>query len=86
LTAGYGITVRVVFVHNRNKDSKREWLALLSTNTNISEEEIIRIYGMRWDIEVYFKVCKSFLRLAKEFQGRSYDSMVSHTSVEPVYQ
>jgi hypothetical protein len=73
-------------VHNRNKDSKREWLALLSTNTNISEEEIIRIYGMRWDIEVYFKVCKSFLRLAKEFQGRSYDSMVSHTSVEPVYQ
>jgi len=46
----YGITVRVVFVHNRNKDSKREWLALLSTNTIISEEEIIRIYGMRWDI------------------------------------
>ncbi|WP_373897235.1 hypothetical protein ACER0A_014295 [Haloimpatiens sp. FM7315] len=24
---------------------------------------------------------KSFLKLAKEFQGRSYDSMVSHTSI-----
>lgn len=77
----YGIPVRIVFVRNRNEDSKREWLALLSTNITISEEEIIRIYGLRWDIEVYFKVCKSFLRLAKEFQGRSYDLMVSHTSI-----
>ena len=24
---------------------------------------------------------KSFLNLAKEFQGRSYDSMVAHTSI-----
>lgn len=77
----YGISVRIVFVRNRNKDSKREWLALLSTNITITEEEIIRIYGMRWDIECYFKVCKSYLRLAKEFQGRSYDSMVAHTTI-----
>ncbi len=53
----YGHPVRIVFVRNRAK--KREWLALLSTNTTVSEEEIIRIYGMRWDIEVYFKMCKS---------------------------
>jgi len=43
----YGIPVRIVFVRNRNKDSKCEWLALLSTNITISEEEIIRIYGLR---------------------------------------
>lgn len=77
----YGISARIVFVRNRNKDSKREWLAILSTNITITEEEIIRIYGMRWDIECYFKVCKSYLRLAKEFQGRSYDSMVAHTTI-----
>ncbi|KJS89923.1 MAG: hypothetical protein JL57_04685, partial [Desulfosporosinus sp. BICA1-9] len=41
----------------------------------------IRIYGLRWDIEVYFKMCKSFLRLAKEVQCRSYDSMTAHTTL-----
>lgn len=47
----------------------------------ISDEEIIQIYGMRWDIEVYFKTCKSLLGLAKEFQVRSYDAMVAHTTL-----
>jgi len=40
----YGIPVRIVFVRNRNKDTKRKWLAILSTDLSISEEEIIRIY------------------------------------------
>ncbi|MCL6558661.1 MAG: transposase [Firmicutes bacterium] len=75
----YGLSVRIVFV--RNRANKREWLALLSTNTVISEKEVIRIYGMRWDIEVYFKMCKSFLGLAKEFQARDYDAMFAHTTL-----
>ena len=75
----YGIPARVVFV--RNRDGQREWLALLCTDLKISDEEVVRIYGMRWDIEVYFKVCKSFLRLAKEFQGRSYDMLVAQTTL-----
>lgn len=77
----YGISARIVFVSKWNAKGERDWIALLSTNTELSDEEIIRIYGLRWDIEVYFKVCKSFLRLAKEYQGRSYDLLVSHTSV-----
>lgn len=36
---------------------------------------------MRWDIEVIFKCTKSLLRLQKEFQGRSYDLLVSHTTI-----
>ncbi len=32
----------------------------------LSEEEIIRVYGKRWDIEVFFKICKSCLKLVKE--------------------
>ena len=75
----YGTPARVVFV--RNREGQREWLALLCTDLKTSEEEVVRIYGMRWDIEVYFKVCKSFLRLAKEFQGRSYDMLVAHTTL-----
>ncbi|WZX99996.1 transposase [Bacillus sp. FSL W7-1360] len=78
-TMANGVTVKVVFVRNRNK--KREWLAVLSTDCTLSEQEIIRTYGIRWDIEVFFKTTKSLLRLQKEFQGRSYDSLISHTTI-----
>ena len=75
------IAARVVFVRNRNAGAKREWLALLSTDVTMPDEEIVRIYGKRWSIEVFFKACKSMLRLAKEFQTRSYSSLVAHTSI-----
>lgn len=78
-TMANGVDVKVVFVRNRNK--KREWLAILSTDCTLTEQEIIRIYGMRWDIEVFFKTTKSLLKLQKEFQGRSYDSMIAHTTI-----
>ncbi|HJV17172.1 MAG TPA: transposase [Bacillales bacterium] len=74
-----GVPVKMVFIQNRNK--KSEWLAILSTDCTISDQEIVRIYGMRWDIEVFFKTTKSLLRLQKEFQGRSYDLLISHTTI-----
>jgi len=73
------IPVKIVFVRHRTK--KNEWLAILSTDCTLSEEEIIRIYGIRWDIETFFKCTKSLLRLQKEFQGRSYDLLISHTTI-----
>ncbi|CDX04570.1 Transposase, IS4, partial [Desulfitobacterium hafniense] len=39
------------------------------------------IYGMRWSIETFFKMAKSHLKLGTEFQGRSFDMMVSHTTI-----
>ena len=73
------IKAKIVFVKDRNKS--KNWLALISTDITLTDEEIIRIYGKRWDIEVFFKMNKSFLNLAKEFQGRSYESMVAHTTI-----
>jgi hypothetical protein len=74
-----GIPVKIVFVRHRTK--KKEWLAILSTDCSLTEEEIIRIYGIRWDIETFFKCTKSLLKLQKEFQGRSYDLLISHTTI-----
>lgn len=74
-----GIPVLVVFIRHRTK--KNEWLAILSTDLTLMVEEVIRIYSMRWDIEVFFKCAKSLLRLQKEFQGLSYDLLVSHTTI-----
>ncbi len=76
---GKSISAKIVFVRDRRNKSK--WLALISTDIHAPETEIIRIYGKRWDIEVFFKMCKSYLKLAKEFQGRSYDMMVAHTTI-----
>ena len=70
----------VIFVRNRNK-SRRYWLAILNTDARLSDREAVRIYGKRWDIEVFFKVCKSVLKLARELQVRSFDSLVAHTSI-----
>lgn len=74
-----GIPVMVVFV--RHRSNPNEWLAILCTDLTLPVEEIVRIYRMRWDIEVFFKSAKSLLRLQKEFQGRSYDLLISHTTI-----
>lgn len=76
---GESIPAKLVFV--RNKSKRKEWLVLVSTDVSISEEEIIRIYGKRWDIEVFFKACKSYLRLVKEYRGISYDAMGAHVAI-----
>lgn len=76
---GKDIQARIVFVRDRNRSKK--WLALLSTNVALPEEEVVRLYGKRWDIECFFKVAKSHLRLAKEFQSRTYDALVAHTTI-----
>lgn len=70
---------RLIFVRNRAK--KGDWLALLTTDTHLPSEEVVRIYGKRWDIEVFFKCCKSHLRLVKELHSRSYDALVAHTTI-----
>jgi hypothetical protein len=73
------IDARIVFVRDRN--NKKKWIALISTDMSLSEEEIIELYGKRWDIEVFFKICKSYLNLGSEFQGLSYDSITAHTAI-----
>ncbi len=62
-------------------DKKRGWLALLSADTCLADEEIVRLYGKRWDIEVFFKMCKQHLKLVKEIQIRNYDGLIGHTSL-----
>jgi hypothetical protein len=73
------IPARIVYVRNRAK--KKEWLAIICTDMSLSETEIIRIYGKRWDIEVFFKTCKSYLKLLTECHSLSYDALTAHTVI-----
>lgn len=65
-----------MYVRNRNK--RNDYLVLATTDLSLNEDEIIQLYGKRWSIEVYFKICKQHLRLAK-YQGLSYDGIFAHT-------
>ena len=76
------IPARIVYV--RNKADRKDWIALISTDLDISEEEIIRRYGTRWNIEVYFKTCKQYLKLLKECNSPSFDAFTCHLAIVAV--
>ena len=73
------IPAKIVCV--RNKANRKDWLAFVCTDISLSEEEIIRIYGKRWQIEVFFKTCKSVLNLIGECHSLSYDALTAHTAI-----
>jgi hypothetical protein len=68
----------------RNKSNRKDWISLISTDLDISEEEIIRRYGARWNIEVYFKTCKQYLKLLKECNSPSFDAFTCHLAIVAV--
>ncbi len=73
------IPAKIVCV--RNKRNKKDWIAFICTNTGLSEEEIILIYGKRWQIEVFFKTCKSNLKLISGCHSLSYDALTAHVAI-----
>ena len=73
------IPAKIVCV--RNKKNKKDWIAFICTNLELSEEEIVRIYGKRWQIEVFFKTCKSYLQLITECHSLSYDALTAHVAI-----
>ena len=77
--SGESLPAKLVYVRNRQK--RNEWIALLCTDLSLNEEEVIALYGKRWDIEVFFKICKSYLKLTREFQQLSYDALSAHTAI-----
>lgn len=79
--AGKEHTIPAKIVCVRNKKNKKDWVAFICTNPELSEEEIIRIYGKRWQIEVFFKTCKSYLHLITECHSLSYDALTAHVAI-----
>ena len=73
------VPAKIVWV--RNKANCKDWLAFICTNPALSEEESIRIYGKRWEIEVFFKNCKSTLNLVGECHSLSYNALTAHVAV-----
>ncbi|WP_319575651.1 transposase [uncultured Desulfobacter sp.] len=54
VTLSNGKQAKIIFV---SCDKKRGWLALLSTDLSLPNEEVIRLYGKRWDIDIFQPYC-----------------------------
>jgi len=78
VTMNDGQEARIVFVRDRRK---KDWLALLTTNINLPDEEVVRIYGKRWDIEVFFRTAKQFLQRENGSQARNFDTHIAHSTI-----
>jgi len=74
-----GTPLSITFV--LDKRSKRDWLAIGTTDLSLSPQQVISLYSRRWNIEVFFKTVKSYLGFASECQSRSFDAVVCSVSV-----
>jgi hypothetical protein len=73
--------VMMAIVKNGYNASIQKTRFIITDLPDVATQDILKKYLCRWDIEVFFKMCKSYLKLAKEFQGHLYDMMVAHTTI-----
>ena len=78
---GHSFLLKRVFVSNRG--SKNKYLVLATTQTKLRPEEIVQLYGRRWQIETYFKTSKQYLALDKS-QVQSYDGQCGYIAVTAI--
>jgi len=74
-----GTPMSITFV--QDKDNKRGWLAIGTTDLSLSPGQVISLYSRRWNIEVFFKTVKSCLGFARECQSCSLDAIVCSVTV-----
>jgi len=74
-----GTPFSITFILDRR--TKRDWIAIGTTDLSLSPQKVISLYSRRWNIEVFFKTVKSFLGFASECQSRSLDAIVCSVAV-----
>ena len=80
--------VRLLFVRGAGQDEKpqagkHDWALFLSTSCELTPQEMLEIYALRWGIEVYFKESKQHLGLLKE-QTISFASHIASITLTAI--
>ncbi len=72
--------VKLLFVRGLDDEdrscSKKNWALFLTTDPQLSAEQMLRAYSLRWSVEVYSKEAKQHLGLLSE-QTRSFASYIA---------
>ena len=79
-----GHTTAAKIVFTKNTSDPTDWVAFLCTDLSLSDEDVIALYGKRWKIEEFFRVCKHYLKFTGEFRQTSYEAITAHTSIVSV--
>jgi len=72
-----GIMLKV-FLTRRGKNGA--WHTIISTIIRLSFNQMIKIYNIRWSIEVFFKEAKQLLGLGKS-QSTNFDVQIAQTTI-----
>ena len=81
VTDSSGNAIPAKLVYARNHSNRKDWVCFICTDMSLSEKEILETYMLRWNIETYFKLTKSYLKLRTECHSTSYDAITSHMVV-----
>ena len=75
------IDAKIVFLRKRESS---EYMAILSTDVHICDADIVKAYAYRWDIEVFFKTSKQFLRLDNGTESCNFDALIASITISCV--
>ncbi len=73
-----GNSIPAKLVYARKHGNRKQWVCFICTDLDLSEDKILRIYTIRWKIETYFKISKSYLKLRTECHSPNYDAVTAH--------
>ena len=73
-----GNSIYAKLVYARNHSNRKDWVCFVCTDTSLDEDMVLRAYTIRWNIETYFKMSKSYLKLRTECHSTSYDAITAH--------
>lgn len=59
--------------------NQKQWRAFITTDTSLSFEAFMKLYSMRWQIEVFFKESKQLLGLGS-CQSQTFDAQIAATT------
>lgn len=72
-----GLLVKI-FLTRKGKNGN--WHTLISTDTSLSYNKMMKVYNIRWSIEVFFKEAKQLLGLGKS-QSTNFDVQVAQMTI-----
>lgn len=72
-----GIPVKMFFVRYRGQ---KKWKLIVTTDLSLHFAQTIKIYSIRWSIEVFFKEAKQHLFLGKS-QSRDFDAQIADATI-----
>ncbi len=71
----------ILYAIRKGKGGK--WKYILSTDLSLNFTETIKIYQLRWSIEVFFKESKQLFNLGKN-QAQDFDSQIADTTLRMI--